>query len=84
MTVHRLTVEIDDALPLGPQLAAARSRGVPWKLLQPLAGGLSVRHLQNLVASSHFCERQEITASGSVSGGQEPLQEGHVMLASPR
>lgn len=60
MTVRTLTIVIDDTRPLGPQLAGARLRGIPWKLLRELAGGCSVRHLQNLTACAHICERQTV------------------------
>lgn len=68
MTVRTLVVVIDDELPLGPQLAGARLRAVPWKLLRELSGGLSVRHLQNLAASAHFCERQAVQWNVTLPG----------------
>lgn len=60
MTVRALVIVIDDEKPLGPQLAGARVWGIPWKLLRDLSGGFTARHLQNLVASSHQCERQAV------------------------
>lgn len=78
MTVRYLVVAIDDARPLGPQLACARLLGVPWKLLQALAGGFTVRHLQNLVASSSFCERQSAICGLMVPPHAQP-GEGDVM-----
>lgn len=61
MAARFLLIVIDDERPLGPQLKAVRNfAGLPWKLLASLCGGLSVRHLQNLAASAHFCERQTV------------------------
>jgi hypothetical protein len=71
MTVRTLTIVIDDAKPLGPQLAGARLWGIPWKLLRELGGGCSVRHLQNLTACAHICERQAVRWEITV----QPLSE---------
>lgn len=61
MTVRRLIIEIDDERDLGPQVKAVRAFGKQaWKLVRELSGGASVRHLQNLAASAHFCERQAV------------------------
>lgn len=44
-----LHVAIDDSRPLGPQIAAARAEGVPWKVLEDKLR-LSERHMRNLMA----------------------------------
>lgn len=44
-------IAIDDARPLGPQIAAARQALVPWKLLED-AIGKTERHLSNLMGGT--------------------------------
>lgn len=71
MTVRALIVVIDDEKPLGPQLAGARVWGVPWKLLQQLAGGYTTRHLQSLAMTSHLCERQAVQWKVTLDGSEK-------------
>lgn len=49
--VEPLEVAIDDAAPLGPQIALARQALVPWKLLER-ATSLTERHLRNLMGGT--------------------------------
>jgi hypothetical protein len=86
MTVRYLLVAIDDAKPLGPQLAGARLWGISWKLLRQLAGGISTRHLQRLVEASHFCDRQAVEwratlppPSASPSPGEDDVNGRHLL-----
>ena len=73
MAVRYLLIVIDDEQPLGPQLKAARGLGkLPWKLLRELAGGMSVRHLQNLADAAHFCERQVVRRGITLDPTHEP------------
>jgi hypothetical protein len=76
MTIRRLIIEIDDERELGPQVKAVRAFGKQeWKLVRELSGGLSIRHLQNLAASAHICERQavrwEITVQPDANGPED-------------
>lgn len=44
-------VVIDDARPLGPQIDAARSVQVPWKILERVTG-FTERHLRNMAGAA--------------------------------
>jgi len=76
MTVRFLLVAIDDAKPLGPQLAGARLWGISWKVLSELAGGLSTRHLQRLTEMSHFCDRQAVQWQATLAAPSMPESPG--------
>jgi len=60
VAIIQLTVTIDTSRPLGPQLAAARARGLPWKLLADITC-VSERHLRRLVEMSGIWDRQAIS-----------------------
>lgn len=47
-TVILIHIEFDDTRPLGPQLAAAREAGVPWKMLE-VCTGLSRQYMWQLM-----------------------------------